>query len=151
MDTFHCSFFFFSLSILTVLSLFAPVTSPTVSLPLSPFFCLGNSPHPTPGVQTGGAASGLLPAWVPAASEQPQRSLPGRVQSELKPSGLCPRTERLSPGGKRMVSLQVLQFPSRVSVRTCFRGTSRPVILGLGGFSFRGVTRLGSVTQRASA
>lgn len=84
MDTFHCGFFFFSLSILTVLSLFAPVTSPTVSLPLSPSFCLGNTPHPTPGVQTGGAASGLLPAWVPAASEQPQPepARPGTVRAE---------------------------------------------------------------------
>lgn len=84
-----------AISALTFLSLFAPLTSPTFSLPISPFFCLGNSIHPTPTprVQTGGAASrrlavGVLPAARAGACQAGYRqswaagSVPGSVPTD---------------------------------------------------------------------
>lgn len=86
---------------------------------------------------------------LPAVPVRPGSGPGGRSQAALRLPGLCPRTERLSLDGKRVVSLPVLQFPRRVSIHPCVLGRSRPVVLGLGGFSFRG-DRLGSVTHRTA-
>lgn len=139
-----------AISTFTFLSLFAPLTSPTFSLPISPFFCLGNSIHPTPTprVQTGGAAPrrpikeprvGVsLLGCCPRPGPEPARPVTGRAGLPGLCLGLCPRTERLSLDGKRMVSLHVLPFPWRVSVRPRFLGTSRPRASRFGWIFFSG-------------
>lgn len=99
MDTFHCSFFFFSLSIiLTVLSLFAPVTSPTVSPPSPPpsVWEIAYTPLGCPRPRPEPARPGTVRAEAARAVPTDGTALTGRETHGLTPSpaapmaGFCP-------------------------------------------------------------